>query len=608
MVVAADGGSSEFAKVDWQSPMFEDFNHAVRGLAIEDYDQDGIEDIWRGEENTSIAIYSGKDYSEIGRIEIPHPISYILSMNVVDIDVDEHVDVVLYYKNLTYHRGMMVLNTTSGEANYINDDIDYLTEVRVGNIDDDPISEIVIIGGVPEYGLHVMDGVEHTMEWSFPFHSYNDTGLSLIDVTDDGILEVLLGYQSDDENKSNVYNYFNDTHELIIFDGSDGSVIARRSDFQEEVMAMGYSNDTLWVGTGVFGFYRHGRVHMMDAKTLEDLHVTDDLYRYIYSIKPHDVDRDGLVDVVIGSEQSLMIFNETLEKKYETLNSYRSGRYDEMWIGDIDQDNLTDIIVNVHDGNFMGDDLGQIYVLELTGEPPIRPNATTINKAEAETWNRITLAWNRSNDAEFHSYHIYANQGPEYSYLYWPGGKVIIDQNETEYVVFGLEENTTYHCMVRVWGLDGLYNDSETITITTPVNLPPGAIDSVEFFDIESGNLRMKWEPNNELDFDTYQVYLSEFSNITPSQDTYYGRYNHHDLRYGVRILGLEPSTEYFFIVRVEDEGDLYADSSVFNVTTAEEMVEDEPEDSSAACSPLLIVMASITVISILKKGRSYRH
>lgn len=187
-----------------------------------------------------------------------------------------------------------------------------------------------------------------------------------------------------------------------------------------------------------------------------------------------------------------------------------------------------------------------------------RPVPVTLNDPTDATSTSIRLSWSKNTELDFARYEIYMSTSHDEI------GSVIAsiaDQTETSYVVNNLTASTTYYFIVRVVDSYDAFSDSNQVNATTlptpvvlnnPVNPTPVSLD-------------LSWTKNNDLNFERYEIYKS----TSPEKLGILVATIEDQTITAHRVTGLDPSTIYYFVVRVINPQGLFSDSNQVRGTTA---------------------------------------
>jgi fibronectin type 3 domain-containing protein len=205
--------------------------------------------------------------------------------------------------------------------------------------------------------------------------------------------------------------------------------------------------------------------------------------------------------------------------------------------------------------------------IRITIQSP--PTAVVLQEptAIAGSMTSLSLRWTPNTDTDFASYQIRRSQDANVS-LSSILVKEFNDPKVISYVDSGLDPGTTYYYRVYVFDTAGNNTGSNSVKQTTPVDSPPTPVVLQEPTTIagSSTSLSLRWTPNSDNDFASYQIRRSpdpvvslssmlvkEF--IDPKTTSYIDN-------------GLDPGTKYFYRVYVFDAAGNNAGSNIVQQAT----------------------------------------
>ncbi|MEE8183600.1 MAG: fibronectin type III domain-containing protein [Thermoplasmata archaeon] len=216
--------------------------------------------------------------------------------------------------------------------------------------------------------------------------------------------------------------------------------------------------------------------------------------------------------------------------------------------------------VRVVDTGGLLNDSNQVNDTTLPSNVP--PTPVVLQNPSNITAHSMLLTWSESPDPDFAFYEVYRSQ-----VIGLPGTLVqtVSARNVTSYVAAGLNASETYYFLIRVHDTGGLHSDSNQVSATTLAeNSPPPAVTLNPPTDETETSLTLTWSQSLATDFARYDLYQSQLSGVLGSLITSVS--SQFSTLYVVT--GLNPSTTYYFTVRVVDTGGLYANSNQMVGTT----------------------------------------
>ena len=202
-----------------------------------------------------------------------------------------------------------------------------------------------------------------------------------------------------------------------------------------------------------------------------------------------------------------------------------------------------------------------------TTPPNAPPAAVTLYEATDVGETTVSLAWSQSEDRDFNKYEVAGSTTPLFAITPDTILKTLVekDQNATE--ITDLPTGTAYYFKIRVRDLTNLYADSNEIGVVTQANTAPQAVALYGPDNITVSTMDIEWSESPVSDFARYEVYRSSFGNFSPTPAMLIAQITD-PLAVVYRATGLQPSTTYFFKVRVVDTGGLFNDSNEVTDTT----------------------------------------
>ena len=205
-------------------------------------------------------------------------------------------------------------------------------------------------------------------------------------------------------------------------------------------------------------------------------------------------------------------------------------------------------------------------------KPPVPAELDEPEAADiSDTW--VKLTWSENEEEDFACYEIYMSEEEDFDID--EDGELVEEEDRASrnyYKVTGLDPDTTYYFKVRTWDegneeeeQDPLSSDSNEIEVTTePLPTPVVVNDPTT---ITHDSVKLTWSRNTDDDFLRYEVYMDPFSSFNPdlkSPETVID--DSYETEYTFRQL--EELTEYYFLVRVVDQGNSKSDSNTVEAVT----------------------------------------
>ena len=295
------GASGELVTRLWKSPNLNDGdNDEPYGLALADYDGDGILDIWAGDSNSTVMVFSGDDYERIANFTMSEGMEVINTLEIVDLDGDGGLELVIGYGDY-WSGGVCVIDISTGIERFLNSTIGSVFALDAADTDDDGRLELVVAGSGFIEKVYVYDGRTFTLEWNSTDLNGDLPSLIAGDVNFDGEVEIWVGVEAIDDQ----YDYYG---EIQVLRGRDGVLLWNRTDFYEPVLALDYDSGTVWVGTGEMGdeiFDYNGRIYGLNSSTYVEETKTGDFNHEYHAIWHGEIQGQSGSQIVVATEEGI---------------------------------------------------------------------------------------------------------------------------------------------------------------------------------------------------------------------------------------------------------------------------------------------------------------
>jgi chitodextrinase/sugar lactone lactonase YvrE len=217
-------------------------------------------------------------------------------------------------------------------------------------------------------------------------------------------------------------------------------------------------------------------------------------------------------------------------------------------------------------------DTGGLYndsneVNATTTPPNAPPAAVTLFEALEVGETTVELAWSQNGDRDFRQYEVAGSDTPGFPVTQDTILKTLVEKGQNTTEITGLAPDTAYYFKVRVRDTSGLVADSNEIGVVTRPNQAPEAVALYGPDNVTVGTMDIEWSESPAPDFARYEVFRSTFGNFTPTPAMLIAQVNDR-LAVVYRATGLQPSTTYFFKLRIVDIGGLFNDSNEVTDTT----------------------------------------
>ncbi len=462
-------GEEAYVEQLWKSP---DLNHGgldeTYGLAVADHDGDGTLDIWAGDDNSTVRVFSGRDHHEIVRYQLSVPGYLVNAVEVVDLGGNGKPEVVMGLSGggIWEEGGYGIIDVVTGAERRIDTSLGPVNALAVGDIDRDGDRELVL--AVSGYEAHVvaLSGPSLTEEWHTPEQQGNLMCLRLRDVGSD--FEVWAGIEVWDFDSG--LEYFG---EIQVFAGDDGTLLRNRTDFQEPVLSLDFTDDDILVGTGEMGdtlFDENGQIHHIYSNNLSDKSRSGDLNVQIYALQQINLN-GGEPELVIGASYGALVFGARYQELWSMWLVGNGGVYGNLWVGDIDDDLYLDFIIHVSEFTSTPDWHEKSFVFHYRFNDQMydldhEPEAVVVAPITDYSAHGLTVSWSRYDHADFDHYELHLFDTNGFEPTNDSRFAILITPEGTTYELENLQENTTYFCLVRVYNTAGRYNDSNIRFVT----------------------------------------------------------------------------------------------------------------------------------------------
>ena len=335
---------------------------------------DGVPCDVDGDEDMDIILYSsqaGKIYwreNTNGNFDTQHDIltgsSFVISIKYGDLDSDGDNDFATLYSN-----GLSFFQNTDGAGNYsegtfLSDEVDFAKELYIEDIDADGDQDIILRYAADDYinTISWFENIDNSLEFepeqTIVEPSTSATTLCFIDLDGDLNKDMVLGFSDrivwlsnlNNGNFSSENSVTTSVNEVISLDAADMD-----GDGDNDIVAASFNDNKLsWYknsGTGSFGSQQ----------------LLTNNYLGGYRLKPIDIDNDADIDLVgisavVDYYNTMFYYENTGSGNFNSpQNLSENAPINEVFIGDIDNDNDNDIIT-LHQTDMVG--MGSFYLCE----------------------------------------------------------------------------------------------------------------------------------------------------------------------------------------------------------------------------------------------------
>lgn len=194
--------------------------------------------------------------------------------------------------------------------------------------------------------------------------------------------------------------------------------------------------------------------------------------------------------------------------------------------------------------------------------PNMPPSAVHLNAPYEITDSSVKISWSENEDWDFEKYEVQWSKKENFSEY---DSLVITKRCDTCATITRLDADTLYHFRVVVYDQGNLSKESNKVSAKTlKKNMPPSAVKLKNPTNITDSSMTLTWSKNTDEDFDRYEVHVSinNFSSYCETARIY----DRNSTTYN--IINLQPSTTYYFRIRVYDYKGLWNDSNIVSGKT----------------------------------------
>lgn len=315
----ADSGTYEIVHTSDDDPDWT--NNRVYINVVSVYDGEFGKRVLIGYDDGTLAVFNGATRALVRNIDVSN--SEILSVTQGDGDNDGLEEIIVATANNTYLYHPLTLAKESeipvGGR-----------ELSVGNVDDDPLLEMVFVEGpVVQY-----DGSTAIQQWDFSGFSPGKW-LELGDLDGDGREELIVA-------RSWYY--------IDILDAENRTPLRQitTSTNISQLKAVDVTGDN--VAEILYGDQQHGEVHAIDGVSLEQLWELDNPTSGAPGIEVADIDDDGELEVIWGSGSNstapdFLAIHDIATLEREFINADEGGPFRGLALGDTDADGEDEIVL-----------------------------------------------------------------------------------------------------------------------------------------------------------------------------------------------------------------------------------------------------------------------
>ncbi len=349
--------SAAYLKEEWEKEIIEEnsINDAY-GVCVSDIDGDGTDEILAGNDKSKIMVFDGKTKETEWEIDLSERDLDVISIQTGNLDDDSSVEIVAALAGGLWSGGFAVIDVQTQSVEYLNISIDPTHCVLV--IDHSTTSsQEILVGSNDHVLLFGFNGTDYYEIWTSPELEGEINALAWGDFDTNPDPEITAGYGMYD------LDSFSYSGGITVF-SDELEQKWNKTDFKDNVLSLNIYEENLFVGTGQVGdelLDYNGWLYEFSGQTMIK---GTDLNTEVKAIAFGDVTGDEADEVIIGNEDTVVVFSQDM-KELGRGNYYSdSGSFGNLYVVDIDEDGQNEIIV--HTNSYSGGNY--IYVLVPGGK------------------------------------------------------------------------------------------------------------------------------------------------------------------------------------------------------------------------------------------------
>lgn len=288
-----------------------------------DTNNDSIFEVFVGFDNGDVKVFDGGTKQQITQFTLAGGLNYVRAIEMGDIDNNGTIEMVISsdYTIFFYHlNNFTLINQITGGA----------FDLKIGNVDSDPINEIVTSKG----DVLQFNGTSAPVQWHFNSSTYSYEFIELSDIDLDGKKEIIKvnGWDS-----ISVYDADIQQRKFMIPTNND----------IDAILLADLNNDN--IDEIIYGDGQWGDIHCINATTHAQMWTLNNTGHGVSALSIGDTDADGTKELFYGngasssSGDTLYVHNASNLAK-EWNSKCIDGPYYAMDIDDIDNDGTKEIV------------------------------------------------------------------------------------------------------------------------------------------------------------------------------------------------------------------------------------------------------------------------
>lgn len=332
MFLIAQGVSGAYLDQEWKSKRLNPEGGDPYGLLCYDIDGDNVNEILMGTDHSSIEVYNGQTKDFEWEISFSKEYLIVYSIDVADVDSDGELEIVASLSD-GWSGGFAVADVKYKVEEYINTTLGDTRAIIVADVDENPGIEILAEGNTKFY-VFGSDGAGYKELWRSPIIGEDIRAIEVGNIDGDLDDEIIVGYRTSDE-LGGVTVFTTEYEEEW-----------NKTDFPDPVWSLTAFKGKLYIGTGQEstgspGY--DGSIYIYDGDTEVQ---SKDLGGEIHAIVIKDFDGDSVEEIVVGNNYGLVVYNLAFTKQGEAILNGMTSEFGNLYVQDIDQDNVTEIITS----------------------------------------------------------------------------------------------------------------------------------------------------------------------------------------------------------------------------------------------------------------------
>ncbi len=342
MMVPIAGGA--YLQTDWTTEkQNNDEMEEPCGLCVYDTDNDGFMEILVGTDHGSVEVYDGKTKEWEWSVTFPNTDRNVDAIRVGNVDDDPNLEVIVSLDGGMFTGGFGIADVTTKDLQYVNNSLGETHSLTIADIDANAREEILVASDDILY-VFGYDGSDFVEIWQSPEMETDINAVVVGDIDTEPTKEIIVGYTSGegwDEGGITVFS-------------QDFTEKWSKNDLSNPVLGLWVDSGLLFISTGTAGFLTEDEGGIFVFSGSSEL-LSLDVGEMVLSITAGNFTNDESVELVVGTNERVMVYTNGLTKLGQGPTIGESGRYGNIFISDINNDNKKEIIVHSNE------DVGELF-------------------------------------------------------------------------------------------------------------------------------------------------------------------------------------------------------------------------------------------------------